>query len=814
MKNQFQKHNFNSRTLNNEKQNDNDSGEIESSLENDDINNDNEEIQKKANNEDEIISDDEKFSNEEDSVDEDSVDEGNNNPKKSLVSKLMKKPQTYLFLTIFVTVITIILFTVAIFRNNLTDYPPNMLCSGPSKLEKITVITTDSEGKPIINYNFYRYISAKLLSDLGATTNEKHINPYQAQGIAVVSKLLNQNYKPEILESNLAKLKEWCDPNNDEDIKMLCPYLIEDDLEVIIVADDLFPGSSCNLFTGCYHWRNEGYDLAFGIKDGECISEDQSTQSRDTNSVKTKYCVVNKNLDENKIKEFEEEGYEFKKENDLLYLLVSAKRTLEDPIKTEDKNFVIAASEAIAGVLMVNLDGSPALTEYNTESSCSAGENVMCTGNSSSFTDYSAFGQANYKNWPVHKILSYWYSYYFSSWSEFGRNNCNLYVKQGIGGTQALNLEEGTDIKARPNTTPGYVNELPDFNYVKDQGASLLSIFADIKNEENQKIAEKLEIPIEEIKEVTKEDIRNDFNRAIMNGVKSKGVGTGEGVAMAAIVLANYMETENYRLPYTFGGGAPVDSSQHVYGKKHPKVYGIHPSWGKKVEDNDSYWSQEATAAWEQTEPIWKPYLREVHHYIPLGMDCLGFVEWALKNGGIDGNILYETRVNSYYGNGNMSRTYEELEGHTNLGWFGDVLWRSAGGKSKTPHGKLVIGPVYDINNVLIGNRIAESSGTYYGLRISVISVVTGERMRAIEISSTNPDTGEKVIEGYTYEVSLKKDPEASPYAVIDLSGCYNQTNPSICSLDTEENFYKGVITEDKYDDYDTEIDYEYATQP
>ena len=104
-----------------------------------------------------------------------------------------------------------------------------------------------------------------------------------------------------------------------------------------------------------------------------------------------------------------------------------------------------------------------------------------------------------------------------------------------------------------------------------------------------------------------------EFNQDLFNLVHEYGVGTREGVVIAALYLAaglpqNY---DNYNLPYYWGGG-------HGYDNMEPKYpVGAHGDWGKKTTLRKSAGG---------------------NPYEYLGLDCSGFISWAIRNGGYNFN--------------------------------------------------------------------------------------------------------------------------------------------------------------------------------
>ena len=116
------------------------------------------------------------------------------------------------------------------------------------------------------------------------------------------------------------------------------------------------------------------------------------------------------------------------------------------------------------------------------------------------------------------------------------------------------------------------------------------------------------------------------FNTGLLSSVNEAGAGTREGVVTAAIYVINTFNAYKYRLPYSFSGGHGA-SYNNAAGDQHDKVsssyYGINPYIGEDIYTG-------STRGYTNTRN------GQTKIYYNLGLDCSGFVTWALKNGGID----------------------------------------------------------------------------------------------------------------------------------------------------------------------------------
>ncbi len=93
----------------------------------------------------------------------------------------------------------------------------------------------------------------------------------------------------------------------------------------------------------------------------------------------------------------------------------------------------------------------------------------------------------------------------------------------------------------------------------------------------------------------------SSLNKEIENNAKQYGYGTGKGAAAAAITLINSLKTKGYRVPYYWGGGHGDTGT------------GVNPNWGSSAPTRVS---------------------RGGIAYSYYGLDCSGFVSWAIRNGG------------------------------------------------------------------------------------------------------------------------------------------------------------------------------------
>jgi len=488
-------------------------------------------------------------------------------------------------------------------------------------------------------------------------------------------------------------------------------------------------------------------------------------------------------------------------------------------------DYTYTVIRSIKGVVMTDINGIPQNADFKgsdgwTQGACLgdsldlyppvAGRNNMCHAqDTSGESDRNcAYFQSAILRWPVHKILSYWYDFYFSSWSASGREDCNIIGINIEKELDIMNLNyNNMSIKYPEEETFGQLllkyNLLPEYEGAIPYQREVLTIDPNLSQSEKDRL-------IKEFKEKNAEKEVDVMNQFIYGRAMLRGVGTGKSVASAAVALMEYLYFRDLKLPYKLGG--------------HWDTYGVDPGWGTD----------------------WGSGGNDV---IPYGMDCTNFTKWAQFNGGInkgdsymslidEGNMVFGgepgTLINPY------ARTYDttddvKFQRRTNLGLMGDILYhqKNPNEADAYAHAKLIVGYYFNENNVITGNVVAEESGKRTGLIFNVISVKTGKKMEYVNYSTKLvPDynqapyadpNGDNGPQRYTmvkydgeyvdycyrdpdstheYDSSANTDyclvPTDPPYYIIDYSACYNgftsYGNNTICSKQSSEEFYKDLI--------------------
>lgn len=174
------------------------------------------------------------------------------------------------------------------------------------------------------------------------------------------------------------------------------------------------------------------------------------------------------------------------------------------------------------------------------------------------------------------------------------------------------------------------------------------------------------------------------FNDSIRNSVLQAGPGTRAGVVAAANSLISGLAQYGYKLPYISSTGGSGSASGKYSG------YGVLPDWGK----NGAWWSGY--------------YGRTYRH---TGLDCSGFVTWAIHNGGFISLSGHNSGSLHYDG---TPHTYGSI-----IGQPGDLLWHDG-------HIGLILG-VGDDGKYIVGEEAGDPNGlvvTYYNVYKSYWSAV------------------------------------------------------------------------------------------
>lgn len=165
----------------------------------------------------------------------------------------------------------------------------------------------------------------------------------------------------------------------------------------------------------------------------------------------------------------------------------------------------------------------------------------------------------------------------------------------------------------------------------------------------------------------------DDLDALIKSNVEQAGYGTREAVVAAASTLISTLAEAGYRLPYEWAG-------TYINSKA------VDPIWGTSINNGKG-------VTYEISDGHFSTYYYQ-------GMDCSGFVMWALYNAGYI-ELPHSAASQKNYGSGT-----EHLANGTFIGQPGDLIWHEG-------HIMMIIGIVDE------GYLVAEETGSA-GLRVIV----------------------------------------------------------------------------------------------
>ena len=146
------------------------------------------------------------------------------------------------------------------------------------------------------------------------------------------------------------------------------------------------------------------------------------------------------------------------------------------------------------------------------------------------------------------------------------------------------------------------------------------------------------------------------FNDGLLKTVTDAGPGSREAVGKAAIYLINTLEMHGYILPYSWSGGHGAmytDKNGNFHNQTVHEYFGFNPNWGEDI--------------YTDGQP---GYSINGNKYTALGLDCSGFVAWALRNGGVEHPLVNAIE----YKRTGVIKTYNPEDTASYIGQTGDVL--------------------------------------------------------------------------------------------------------------------------------------------
>ena len=197
----------------------------------------------------------------------------------------------------------------------------------------------------------------------------------------------------------------------------------------------------------------------------------------------------------------------------------------------------------------------------------------------------------------------------------------------------------------------------------------------------------------------------SQYNTGLMNAVRTAGFKTREGVVAAALYLSSHIDVH---IPYFWSGG-----HTHEYKEVHGNSYieyndfgdnfiGVSNKWGCNFQIPTYKDSSDANRK-QKNGTIW-----------PFGMDCSGFVNWAIMNGG-----YYTGNKNDAVVPSTDATVFTKLAGVN----VDSVKAENAQGKIKP--GDIAfknghVGMVVEVNDN--SYKVAEEQNTAKGLRVNEYS--------------------------------------------------------------------------------------------
>ncbi len=178
------------------------------------------------------------------------------------------------------------------------------------------------------------------------------------------------------------------------------------------------------------------------------------------------------------------------------------------------------------------------------------------------------------------------------------------------------------------------------------------------------------------------------FNQYIYDQVIKSGLGTREGVVAAATsLISGFYSQTGYILPY------------ELYPSGKYSGYGIDPNWGNNTGRSD---------------------------YPSEGLDCSGFISWAIHNGG----FAYDVRSASGWGNAGIKRAWSKGMVDSSAR-PGDLIFNEpSSSNGTTGHIRMIIGVSSD------GYVVAEASSRKNGVRIVTVPFQSTGSYYLVDMSS------------------------------------------------------------------------------
>lgn len=152
-----------------------------------------------------------------------------------------------------------------------------------------------------------------------------------------------------------------------------------------------------------------------------------------------------------------------------------------------------------------------------------------------------------------------------------------------------------------------------------------------------------------------------EFNNHILDIVKKDGIGTREAAVDISSYTVNTFASYGFAIPYLFFGGhyeTVVNSLSQAHNYAIDNYYGLNPYLGEKIYHNGS---EGLTRTKSNGSKVTYP---------ALGLDCSGFVTWALHNAGVNMQI----KTSGSYASLSNADIYDANNTSAYIGRPGDIF--------------------------------------------------------------------------------------------------------------------------------------------
>lgn len=559
---------------------------------------------------------------------------------------------------------------------------------------------------------------------------------------------------------------------------------------------------------------------------------------------------------------------------DTEYLKPGIKRVKEENREKwlKKAHYMRESANSIRGIVMTDINGRPKSTPWKssgkgTTAACKGtwGDEYppqyadMCHDKSKESDALNSWRQATELRWPLHKIMAYWYPYYFSSWSEEGRNRCRISSFEVDPKKQetisVLNIDPATKAIKYPKekTFGNIIIKYTDESLIERFNVDLTVI--NQKNGREQKVKAQVKKGSNAIFIINSVSGNTIYNHNCMSNATFNSANktlTVENVQNNISCTFNYISGNDISFPSVNVLNSEIDPSvpkpseeateeimaeraNLVHEKYNRDIY-IRAKGSTSVSGQvvasipvtllNNLWFLELTLPYTRggryNEFGINPNWGLPNGNYTQGIDGIGLVDWSMKNGKINRHVRIDY-IHNIEGQSSLhpfSKYPDSDNRRVVLGDFGDILY-SPGNQDA----KFVVGYYFNDKGVITGNIVLAATDVDKGIQYEVVSVRTLTNMvyyeyeREVATRSNSPQapyadgTGstESVVD-IAYVDACYYDPESrvsvpsgssgcsNSYGMLDFSACYRnrQTYNDIkmCTVYTDEEYFKGVFDE------------------